>query len=130
MGIENAAHEESTPEASELVIRKMSCSLVGTAQRVNIAPGTIAHQAYQAETALEEFRCSYGLNQAYRDQIVRSGIRVAGMDAGSEVRAIELPNHPFFVATLFLPQLSSSPGAPHPLSVAYLRAALRFRDRA
>ena len=77
--------------------QKKSCSLVGTAQRVNIAPGTIAHQAYQAETALEEFRCSYGLNQAYRDQIVRSGIRVAGMDAGSEVRAIELPNHPFFL---------------------------------
>lgn len=125
MGIEDAAHEEFTPDACNLVISLLSCSLAGTSRRVDIVTGTLVHQAYQAEVVTEDFRCRYGLNQAYRDQIVRSGVRVAGMDAEGEVRAIELPDHPFFIATLFLPQLSSNPGAPHPLIVAYLRAVLR-----
>jgi CTP synthase (UTP-ammonia lyase) len=41
---------------------------------------------------------------------------------------MELMNHRFFVATLFLPQLSSSPATPHPLIMAYLRAAAVFHD--
>jgi CTP synthase (UTP-ammonia lyase) len=40
---------------------------------------------------------------------------------------VELSNHPFYVATLFLPQISSRPESPHPLIVAYLRAALAFQ---
>jgi CTP synthase (UTP-ammonia lyase) len=50
------------------------------------------------------------------------------VDQEGEVRVIELTNHQFFVATLFLPQLSSSPESPHPLITAYLRAAVAFRD--
>jgi CTP synthase (UTP-ammonia lyase) len=126
VGIEEAMHEESAPNASNPVISKLRCSLVGTTQHVGIVAGSRVHQAYQAETAIEKFRCSYGLNPAYRDQVLRGGIRVAGADSDKEIRAIELPHHPFFVAALFLPQLSSNPNTPHPLIVAYLRAALQL----
>ena len=63
------------------------------------------------------------------DRIAAAGLNVAGLDSSGEVRIVELPNHPFFVATLSLPQLSSGPGAPHPLVVAYLKAAVAFQER-
>lgn len=46
------------------------------------------------------------------------------MDSDGEARILELPGHPFYVATLFVPQMSSSPERPHPLVVAFLQAAL------
>jgi CTP synthase (UTP-ammonia lyase) len=51
------------------------------------------------------------------------GLRVAGADAGGEARVVEIPEHPFFVATLFVPQTGSAPGRPHPLVAAFVRAA-------
>jgi CTP synthase (UTP-ammonia lyase) len=46
-----------------------------------------------------------------------------------EARAVELYAHPFFVATLFQPQLSSSPDKPHPLVTAFVKAAAEFSIR-
>lgn len=121
--MEDAEHEESAPNASNLLISKLSCSLVGITQQVEIRPGTLAHQIYQAEAVTEQFLCNYGLNPKYRDEISRSGLRVAGIDVEGEVRIVELSAHRFFVATLFLPQLSSTTETPHPLIMAYLKAA-------
>ena len=62
--------------------------------------------------------------------VLRSGsmtareiMQVVGTDIEGEVRIVELPAHRFFIATLFLPQLTSSVETPHPLIVAYLQAA-------
>jgi CTP synthase (UTP-ammonia lyase) len=49
------------------------------------------------------------------------------VDFLGEVRLVELSDHPFYVGTLYQPQLSSTPDSPHPLIVAYLRAALNFK---
>lgn len=46
------------------------------------------------------------------------------MDADGEARVLEIPGHPFYVATLFVPQARSRPETPHPLVVGLLRAAL------
>lgn len=96
-------------------------------QSINITPGTLAYQAYGKEEVAEQFRCNYGLNPEYRDQIGNGGLKVVGVDSNGEVRIVELSNHRFFIATLFLPQLSSSPETPHPLITAYLKAAMAFR---
>jgi CTP synthase (UTP-ammonia lyase) len=125
--MEDAAHEESAPGASNLLISKLSCSLVGLTQQVKLRPGTLAHQLYQTETVEEQFRCNYGLNPNYQAEISRSGLQIAGVDLEGEVRIVELPRHRFFMATLFLPQLSSTPEKPHPLFLAYLKAAVAFR---
>jgi CTP synthase (UTP-ammonia lyase) len=45
------------------------------------------------------------------------------VDAGGEARIVELPDHPFFLATLFVPQTSSAAGHPHPIVAAFARAA-------
>jgi CTP synthase (UTP-ammonia lyase) len=127
LGIRDAEHEETALNASRLVINKLACSLAGTSQAVRIVPGTLAHQAYGKRETVEQFRCSYGINPAYRDAIEDGTLRVAGLDPEGEVRIVELSGHRFFIATLFLPQLSSSAEVPHPLIVAYLKAALAFK---
>jgi len=127
LGIDGAEHEETAPHASRLVISKLACSLAGTSQAVRIVPGTLAHQAYGTEKAVEQFRCSYGINPEYRDEIEDGALMVAGLGSDGEVRVVELPGHRFFIATLFLPQLSSSAEVPHPLIVAYMKAALAFK---
>lgn len=124
LGLEGAEHEETAPDASDLVIRKLACSLVGQKQTIRIAPGSRAHAAYGRGASVEEFRCNYGLNPAYRQRFEASGLRVSGADANGEARIVELPGHRFYVATLFLPQLASSVESPHPLIAAYLRAAI------
>jgi CTP synthase (UTP-ammonia lyase) len=64
----------------------------------------------------------------YRDR-VEGGFKVAGVDSEGEIRIVELPGHRFFVATLFLPQLSSTAKVPHPIITTYLEAALGFKTR-
>jgi len=127
LDIRDAEHEETAPGASELLISKLTCSLVGQTEAVKIMPGTRAHQAYGKEEASEQFRCNYGLNPAYREQIGSGELKVVGVDLDGQARIVELPEHRFFIATLFLPQLSSSPDMPHPLIMAYLKAAIAFQ---
>lgn len=127
LDIRDAEHEETAPEASKLVISKLTCSLVGKTEAVKIMPGTRAHQVYGKEEASEQFRCNYGLNPAYREQIGSEELKVVGVDHDGQARIVELPYHRFFIATLFLPQLSSSPDTPHPLIMAYLKAAIAFQ---
>ncbi|MFN2131034.1 MAG: hypothetical protein ACK2VD_10955 [Anaerolineae bacterium] len=127
LGLDDAQHEETSPDATELVISRLACSLVGQQQRVQLVPGTRAQQAYGSETAIEAFRCSYGLNPAYRTRLAGGPLVVSGLGTEGEVRIVELSGHRFFLATLYVPQLSSSSEAPHPLLRAYLQAAVAFR---
>jgi len=127
LGIQDAEHEETAPAASHLVISKLVCSLVGRTEVVTIMPDTLTHRAYGRTEAIEQFACNYGLNPEYREKISQGGLKSAGIDSAGEVRVVELSVHRFFIATLFLPQLSSSPDNPHPLIVAYLKATQDFQ---
>jgi CTP synthase (UTP-ammonia lyase) len=127
MGIDDAEHQETAPDASKLIISKLTCSLVGKKERIRITPGTVAGRAFGRGETIEEFRCNYGLNPAYQQQFAASALRTVGVDDTGECRIVELPDHRFFVATLFLPQLSSGPGAPHPLISALVAQAASLR---
>jgi CTP synthase (UTP-ammonia lyase) len=129
LGIKDAEHEESAPGASTLFISRLACSLVGKTQEIELASGSIAHRAYGEQKATEQFFCNYGLNQVFRDEIDNVNLNITGVDPEGEVRIVELANHPFFVATLFLPQVASKPENPHPLILAYLQAAADSRTR-
>lgn len=123
MDIQDAEHEETNPTASSLLISLLSCSLVGQRQPVKITPGSLTHQAYKQAEVSEEFHCNYGLNPAFRRQMEGGALKVTGVGPDDDVRIVELPSHCFFLATLFLPQLSSKPSRPHPLIMAYVQAA-------
>lgn len=121
--IDDAEHEETAPDAPGLLITRLSCLLDDQAYPIQVIPGTLAHQIYRTGEIVEEFRCKYGLNPEYRDKISMSGLKISGIDSAGEVRMIELSDHRFFIATLFLPQLSSSLDRPHCLIMAFVRAA-------
>ncbi len=110
-----------------MVISKLACSLAGAAEKVTFLPGTLLQQAYGKDEVIEQFACNYGLNPLYRDKISGGELRVAAVGPAGEVRAVELKDHRFFIATLYLPQAASRPESPHPLIVAYLNAALEMR---
>jgi CTP synthase (UTP-ammonia lyase) len=128
MNIQDAEHEESAPNAPTLLINKLSCSLVGKTQVIKITPGSCAHQAYGVREVTEQFHCNYGLNPQFREKVGTGKLKITGVDVEGEARIVELCDHTFYVATLFLPQVSSRPDRPHPLIVAYLRAALAFHN--
>jgi CTP synthase (UTP-ammonia lyase) len=126
LGIDEAQHAEYDPYASTLFVTPLSCSLAGQTLEVAVAPGTRAAQAYGSTTATERYYCNFGLNPARHDDLVSAGVRVSGTDASGEVRIIELPDHRFFLATLFVPQANSTLVRPHPLVTAFVVAAARL----
>jgi CTP synthase (UTP-ammonia lyase) len=75
---------------------------------------------------VEEYFCNYEVNPEYEPQFSLAGLKVAARAGGGEARAIEFSRHRFFIATLFQPQLSSTPERPHRLLTAFLRAATEF----
>jgi CTP synthase (UTP-ammonia lyase) len=109
------------------VITALACSLVAQTHAVNLQAGSLAARLYGRHEALEDYYCNYGLNPEYRARLEGAGLRVSGVGADGEVRLIELPGHPFFLATLFLPQSRSAPGTPHPLLAGWAAAAAHAR---
>ncbi len=130
LGIRNAEHEETSPGAASPVISKLARSLANKTQTIRILPGSLVHQAYGCTEVREQFSCNYGLNPRYRDRIDTGKLKATGFDLDGEVRIVELSDHSFYVATLFIPQVSSKPESPHPLIVSYLKAGLSFRNSA
>jgi CTP synthase (UTP-ammonia lyase) len=128
LGFADAAHEESDPDASYLFISALSCSLVGQTMDVQLDPESRVFRFYQQRTVQEQYYCNFGLNPAYQRLIHDGGLRVAGRDQDGEARIVELPDHRFFLGTLFVPQLTSTAQRPHPLIMAYIQAAVAFKQ--
>lgn len=130
LGIADAAHAESTLDApaSSLFIDELLCSLVGQAMRVRLVDDA-TRALYGTDEIVEQYYCRFGLNEEHRGALSDAGLEVAGVDIGNEetagtTRIMRLAEHPFFYLTLFVPQTSSTPAAPHPVITAYLEAAL------
>jgi len=123
LGIADATHAEyghgGTP-----VVTLLSCSLADTSIDIELAPGSRLAAAYGVVTARERTTCNYGLEPTMAHVAGAGGMVVAARDATGEVRAVERTDHPFFVATLYQPQLSSWPHRPHPIWSGFVRAVL------
>lgn len=76
-----------------------------------------------ATVVREEYYCDFGLNPDHQEELQAAGLRLVRRDEDDEARVLELPGHPFFVATLFVPPLRFTPEDPHPLVRALLPAA-------
>jgi CTP synthase len=88
--------------------------------------GTKSKIAYKSELISERHRHRYELNNNYKEILEKKGMVFAGVNPESDlVEIIELPNHPFFVATQFHPEFKSSPLRPHPLFKAFIKACIK-----
>ena len=128
-GLETARHVEYDGSGDCEVITALSCSLAGLTMAVQITPGSRAASAYDAEHATERYYCQFGVALAFRERLHEAGLTVTGTDADGEPRIVERPDHPFFVATLFVPQASSTAETPHPLVSAFVDAARQSSGR-
>lgn len=122
-GIRGAAHAENDPDASEQVIAPLACGLVEATGDVLIEPGTRLATAYGGTTAREIYHCRYGLNPRFANLFGSGRLQATARDANGEIRAVELADHPFFVATLFQPERAALTGQAHPLVNAFVAAA-------
>jgi CTP synthase (UTP-ammonia lyase) len=95
--------------------------------RIKLKPGSLAIRTYQQPEIQELFNCNYELNPEFQTTLESTGLQISGLGDNGEARIIELSDHRFFLATAFQPQFSSEEGRPHPLIVAYLKAALVFQ---
>ncbi|HEY2374666.1 MAG TPA: hypothetical protein VGH98_01710 [Gemmatimonadaceae bacterium] len=128
-GLTDADHAESNPDAATPVIAPLACSLVGRSAPVFLDPTSRTASIYGRWRVVERYHCSYGINPAYRAAIESAGLHIVGEDDHGDARVVELSGHPFFIATLFQPQLESAPSAPAPLVRALVDAAIFHRDR-
>jgi CTP synthase len=140
-GLDGANSTEMDPETPYPVIdllpeQKEVEDLGGTmrlgAQAVELADGTHTREVYGGESVISErHRHRYEVNNAFRQQLVEGGLVVSGtFQEGRLVEIIELPDHPWFVASQFHPEFKSRPTRPAPLFREFVAAALqRSRSR-
>ena len=122
LGWVDAEHGETAPGAQRLVITPLECSLVEATEPVILRAGTRIADAYQRTEIVEGYRCRYGINPEFLEQITSRDLRIAGEDRNGDVRALELQSHPVFVTTLFQPERAALRGECPPLAAAFVRA--------
>jgi len=140
VGLDGANSTEMDPETPYPVIdllpeQKGIEDLGGTmrlgAQAVEVADRTRARDLYGDAVIFERHRHRYEVNNLYREQLVEAGLVVSGtFEQGRLVEIVELPDHPWFVASQFHPEFKSRPTRPAPLFRGFVDAALaRSRSR-
>lgn len=90
-----------------------------------LAPGSIVRKVYGQDVILERHRHRYEFNEAYREQLVAAGMKITGTNPETGlVEIIELEDHPWFVGVQYHPEYKSTVSNPHPLFVAFVKAAV------
>jgi CTP synthase len=141
VGLDGANSTEMDPETPFPVIdllpeQKGIEDLGGTmrlgARAVEVRDGTRARELYGEGVIFERHRHRYEVNNLFRERLVEAGLVVSGTyEEGRLVEMVELPDHPWFVASQFHPEFKSRPTRPAPLFDGFVAAALdRVRMRA
>jgi len=136
-GLDDSNSSEFAPECSHPVIALMESQtnvkdMGGTmrlgAYACRLARGSRAAEVYGVPEISERHRHRYEVSNQFRDLFVEKGLRLSGLSPdGSLVEMIELPDHPYFVACQFHPELKSRPTRPHPLFAGFIAAAVTRR---
>ncbi len=139
IGYEDAHSAELDPSTTHPVIHLMpeqdGIEDIGGTLRLGSYPCVLNHDSkayalYGTETIHERHRHRYEVNNDYRTALSEHGMMLSGISPdGRIVEMIEIPSHPWFVATQAHPELKSRPNRPHPLFRGFLEAALKQSDR-
>jgi CTP synthase len=94
-------------------------------QPCKLTPKSLAAKLYECEEIHERHRHRYEFNNNYREQFENAGLILSGQSPdGKLVEIVEVPNHPFYLASQFHPEFKSKPNQPHPLFEGFIAAAL------
>ncbi len=138
LGLAGANSAEFDPTCPHPVIDLMESqqdvSDMGGTMRLGIyaaklQEGSLARTLYGKELIYERHRHRYEVNNRYRKDLEAAGMRLSGTSPDDNlVEIVEIPSHPFFVASQFHPEFKSRPDAPHPLFAGFMAAAARHRE--
>ncbi len=114
--------------------RNETSNLGGTmrlgAQEITLKEGSLAATSYGSTTISERHRHRYEVNNNYRDRLTEAGLVFSGLSVDDLVEMVEIPDHPWFVASQFHPEFTSNPRDGHPLFKGFIEAARRHRESA
>ena len=113
---------------NEVQTRNSESDLGGTmrlgAYQCVLEEGSLAHQVYGSQDISERHRHRYEVNVGYKDMLAEAGLQITGLSPdGGLPEIVERPDHPFFIAVQFHPELKSRPFEPHPLFSGFVNAA-------
>ena len=98
------------------------------AQQIYLADGSLAAKTYGKNEIEERHRHRYEVNNHYRERLEKAGLRFSGLSVDDLVEVVELPGHPWFLASQFHPEFTSTPRYGHPLFKGFISAARRHHD--
>ncbi len=128
-GIEHAHHAEYGVTETDVIV-PLECSLVGHEGPINYTPDTLIARIAGVDRSLERYHCSYGIATDYIATLEAAGVIFGAHDQDGAPRALELRDHPFFLGTLFQPELAGDGTRAHPVIRAFAEATtLRARER-
>lgn len=140
VGFKDAHSAELDPSTTHPVINLMpdqdKVEDIGGTLRLGSYPCILskdskAYEVYGEETIYERHRHRYEVNNYYREDMVKSGMKLSGLSPdGRIVEMIEIPEHPWFVATQAHPEFKSRPNRPHPLFNGFMGAAIGYGSKA
>jgi len=113
----------------DLMLEQRSKSKMGGTMRLGSYPcvieeGSLAHRLYGVLEIAERHRHRWEVNNAYRETLEKSGLVISGLSPdGDLVEIVEIPGHPFFIASQFHPELKSRPQRAHPIFKGLVAAA-------
>ncbi|HEY5667396.1 MAG TPA: gamma-glutamyl-gamma-aminobutyrate hydrolase family protein, partial [Gammaproteobacteria bacterium] len=93
------------------------------AQKCLLEEGTLARRCYGVPEIFERHRHRYEFNNTYMDRFRDAGLALSGRSEDGLVEVIELPEHPWFLASQFHPEFTSNPRKGHPLFSSFVAAA-------
>ncbi|MDH3509674.1 MAG: CTP synthase [Gammaproteobacteria bacterium] len=99
------------------------------AQECRLEPGSLVAEMYASESIYERHRHRYEVNNRYLDRLKAAGLVFSGFSIDGLVETVELKDHPWFVASQFHPEFTSSPRDGHPLFTGFVTAARRYSEQ-
>jgi CTP synthase len=121
-------------EAGSVEQRDEESEMGGTmrlgAQQVSLAKGSLAASSYGSTSIEERHRHRYEVNNNYRERLEEAGIRFSGTSVDDLVEMVEIPTHPWFLASQFHPEFTSNPRDGHPLFKGFITATRQHHEGA
>ncbi len=134
LGLADAHSTEFDPTTQtpviDLMLDQHDVEDMGGTMRLGVYParleeGSLAHRLYGEPVVYERHRHRWEVNNRYRKALADAGLHASGISPDERlVEIVEIPTHPYFIATQFHPEFTSRPDDPNPLFVGLVRAAL------
>ena len=139
LGLEQANSSEMDPQTPHPVIDIMEAQKKVTekggtmrlgAWNCDLLEHTKIASIYKTTSIMERHRHRYEFNNTYKTQLENAGMKATGFNPETGlVEVIEIPSHPWFVGVQYHPEYKSTVAKPHPLFLAFIKAALKHKTK-